>query len=129
MIRTKEDFKTEYSLIARAMFRRNPEQLDDNDKFAVLAKLVEREADERVGEENYLDGEKEEKKVYYFSMEFLIGKLMENYLLNLGIRKQAEEGLAELGTDLEKILEVEPDPGLGNGGLARHQGRRHGSQI
>ena len=119
MIRTKEDFKTEYSLIARAMFRRNPEQLDDNDKFAVLAKLVEREADERVGEENYLDGEKEEKKVYYFSMEFLIGKLMENYLLNLGIRKQAEEGLAELGTDLEKILEVEPDPGLGNGGLGR----------
>lgn len=119
MIRTKEDFKTEYSLIARAMFRRNPEQLDNNDKFAVLAKLVEREADERVGEENYLDGEKEEKKVYYFSMEFLIGKLMENYLLNLGIRKQAEEGLAELGTDLEKILEVEPDPGLGNGGLGR----------
>ncbi len=119
MIRTKEDFKTEYSLIARAMFRRNPEQLDNNDKFAVLAKLVEREADERVGEENYLEGEKEEKKVYYFSMEFLIGKLMENYLLNLGIRKQAEEGLAELGTDLEKILEVEPDPGLGNGGLGR----------
>jgi starch phosphorylase len=52
-------------------------------------------------------------------MEFLIGKLMENYLLNLGIRKQAEEGLADLGTDLGKLLEVEPDPGLGNGGLGR----------
>ena len=119
MIRTKEDFKTEYSLIARAMFRRNPEHLDDNDKFAVLAKLVEREADERVGEENYAEEAKEDKRVYYFSMEFLIGKLMENYLLNLGIRKQAEEGLADLGTDLGKLLEVEPDPGLGNGGLGR----------
>ena len=119
MIRTKEDFKTEYSLIARAMFRRSPEHLDDNDKFAVLAKLVEREADERVGEENYAEEAKEDKRVYYFSMEFLIGKLMENYLLNLGIRKQAEEGLADLGTDLGKLLEVEPDPGLGNGGLGR----------
>ena len=78
MIRTKEDFKTEYSLIARAMFRRSPEHLDDNDKFAVLAKLVEREADERVGEENYAEEAKEDKRVYYFSMEFLIGKLMEN---------------------------------------------------
>ena len=119
MIRTKEEFITEYSLIARAMFRRNPEQLDENDKFAVLAKLVEREADERLGEETYSEEPKEEKRVYYFSMEFLIGKLMENYLLNLGIRKQAEEGLAELGTDLGKLLEVEPDPGLGNGGLGR----------
>ena len=119
MIRTKEDFKTEYSLIARAMFRRSPEHLDDNDKFAVLAKLVEREADERVGEETYAEEAKEDKRVYYFSMEFLIGKLMENYLLNLGIRKQAEEGLADLGTDLGKLLEVEPDPGLGNGGLGR----------
>ena len=119
MIRTKEEFKSEYTRIAKAMFRRNPEHLDNNDKFAVLAKLVEREADERIGEETYAEEPKEEKRVYYFSMEFLIGKLMENYLLNLGIREQAAEGLAELGTDLQELLDEEPDPGLGNGGLGR----------
>ena len=121
MIKTKDDFKTEYKRITNAMFRREPEQLDSKDKFAVLAKLVEREADERTGAVAILSGqaEKEEKKVYYFSMEFLIGKLMDNYLLNLGIRKQAREGLADFGTDIEDLLECEPDPGLGNGGLGR----------
>ena len=109
--------------MASAMFRRDPEHLDDVDKFAVLGKLVEREADERATASEILnvhnDNDKKDKKVYYFSMEFLIGKLMDNYLLNLGIRKQAAEGLADFGTDLEKLLELEPDPGLGNGGLGR----------
>ncbi|MDO5331489.1 MAG: glycogen/starch/alpha-glucan phosphorylase, partial [Bacillota bacterium] len=61
----------------------------------------------------------QEKKVYYFSMEFLIGKLLDNYLINLGIRDDVEEALKELGIDLEKLEEIEPDPGLGNGGLGR----------
>ncbi len=121
MIRSKDDFKTEYKRMANTMFRRDPEHLDDQDKFAVLARLVVREADERTGAVEILAGRRkqEEKKVYYFSMEFLIGKLMENYLLNLGILEYASEGLADLGTDIEKLFEVEPDPGLGNGGLGR----------
>ena len=49
MIRNKDDFKTEYKRIANTMFRRDPEHLDDKDKFAVLARLVEREAQERTG--------------------------------------------------------------------------------
>ena len=123
MIRNKDDFKTEYKRLANQMFRRDPEQLtDDRDKFAVLARLVENEAAERANAVEILNSQKkkkEDKRVYYFSMEFLIGKLMDNYLLNLGIRSEVEEGLADLGTDLEKLLSVEPDPGLGNGGLGR----------
>ena len=121
MIRNKDDFKTEYKRMANTMFRRDPEHLDNRDKFAVLARVVEREAQERTGAVEILSGnkKKEDKKVYYFSMEFLIGKLMENYLLNLGIRDFAAEGLAEMGTYIEDLLEVEPDPGLGNGGLGR----------
>ena len=121
MIKTKDDFKTEYKRIANAMFRRDPEQLENRDKFAVLASLVEREAEQRVNAAEILSANSEnpDKKVYYFSMEFLIGKLMDNYLLNLGIRKQAEAGLADFGTDIEDLLECEPDPGLGNGGLGR----------
>ena len=97
MIRNKDDFKTEYKRIANTMFRRDPEHLDDKDKFAVLARLVEREAQERTGAGEILSAnrKKEDKKVYYFSMEFLIGKLMENYLLNLGILDEAKEAFAD----------------------------------
>lgn len=117
MITTKEEFKKEYTHIANAMFERGPEQLDNEDRYAALAQLIMREAFNRVrGAE---EEKTEEKKVYYFSMEFLIGKLMGNYLLNLGLTDQAEEGLKEFGIDLGELLALEPDPGLGNGGLGR----------
>ena len=121
MIRNKDDFKTEYKRTANAMFRREPEHLDDTDKFAVLTRVVMHEADERARATEILapQNQKEEKKVYYFSMEFLIGKLMENYLLNLGILDHAREGMKDFGCDIEDLFECEPDPGLGNGGLGR----------
>ena len=60
-----------------------------------------------------------EKIVYYFSMEFLVGRLLENYLIQLGIRDMVADVLAELGEALDALLECERDPGLGNGGLGR----------
>ena len=60
-----------------------------------------------------------EKIVYYFSMEFLVGRLLENYLIQLGIRDMVADVLGELGEDLDALLECERDPGLGNGGLGR----------
>ena len=63
--------------------------------------------------------EKSLKQVYYFSMEFLIGKLLNYYLVNLDIKDIVREGLSELDIDLQKLLEQENDPGLGNGGLGR----------
>ena len=60
-----------------------------------------------------------EKIVYYFSMEFLVGRLLENYLIQLGIRDMTADILAEFGEDLDALLECERDPGLGNGGLGR----------
>lgn len=59
------------------------------------------------------------KTVYYFSMEFLIGKLLENYLVTLGIKEDVERILNEMGIDAKEIYEAEPEPGLGNGGLGR----------
>ena len=59
------------------------------------------------------------KKIYYISAEFLIGKLLSNNLINLGIYNALDEGLAAIGKDLSKIEEVEPEPSLGNGGLGR----------
>jgi starch phosphorylase len=60
-----------------------------------------------------------EKKVYYISAEFLIGKLLSNNLINLGIYDQVEEILSKNGKKLSAIEEAEPEPSLGNGGLGR----------
>ncbi len=59
------------------------------------------------------------KAVAYLSAEYLMGPQLANNLLNLGIRSEAEAALSELGLDLEKLIQIEPEPGLGNGGLGR----------
>lgn len=59
------------------------------------------------------------KKIYYISAEFLIGKLLSNNLINLGLYDEAKALLAENGKDICEIEEVEPEPSLGNGGLGR----------
>ncbi len=60
-----------------------------------------------------------EKKIYYISAEFLIGKLLSNNLINLGVYDKVEEILKKKGKELSRIEEVEPEPSLGNGGLGR----------
>lgn len=60
-----------------------------------------------------------EKKIYYISAEFLIGKLLSNNLINLGVYDNLDKILAKNGKSLSAIEEVEPEPSLGNGGLGR----------
>ncbi len=59
------------------------------------------------------------RKLYYISAEFLIGKLLSNNLINLGLYDQVRTALADAGKNLADIEEVEPEPSLGNGGLGR----------
>ena len=61
------------------------------------------------------------KKVYYISAEFLIGKLLSNNLINLGIYDEVKAELAEAGKDITDLEEFEYEPSLGNGGLGRLQ--------
>ncbi len=61
----------------------------------------------------------ETRRVYYLSMEFLIGRTLSNAMISEGVYDVAEKALAELNIDLEEIIEKEVDPGLGNGGLGR----------
>ncbi|HZO13280.1 MAG TPA: glycogen/starch/alpha-glucan phosphorylase, partial [Polyangiaceae bacterium] len=63
--------------------------------------------------------ERDPKRVYYLSAEFLLGRFLANNLINLGLYELAERGLREYGIELGDVLEQEPDPGLGNGGLGR----------
>ncbi len=88
------------------------EQCSNAEIFAVLCREI-----------NALAAQKqtapEKKKLYYLSAEFLIGKLLANNLINLGLYEEVREQLAACGKDLAKIEELEPEPSLGNGGLGR----------
>lgn len=62
---------------------------------------------------------REAKQVYYMSMEFLLGRSLKNHLFNLGLTELFRKAVFEMGFNLGEILEIEPDAGLGNGGLGR----------
>lgn len=79
--------------------------------YLTLLKLVQKMAKEKE--------HKSKKKLYYISAEFLIGKLLSNNLINLGIYDEVKQQLAENGRDICEIEEIENEPSLGNGGLGR----------
>ena len=87
-------------------------QASNREIYEALLSLVQKMAagKERTGEK---------KKLYYISAEFLIGKLLSNNMINLGIYDEVKEMLAQNGKDICEIEEVEPEPSLGNGGLGR----------
>ena len=88
-------------------------------KYLALASLVKDYAAQNWLKTNKQYAETSEKQVYYFSMEFLIGRLLQSNLINLGIRDLCEEALKELNINLRELEETEVDAGLGNGGLGR----------
>ena len=63
--------------------------------------------------------ETDAKRLYYLSLEFLIGRSLHNNLINLGLLDDCRDILAEIGIDLQAVDEIEPDAALGNGGLGR----------
>ncbi|MBR3003728.1 MAG: glycogen/starch/alpha-glucan phosphorylase, partial [Lachnospiraceae bacterium] len=115
----KKAFKEEYLRILNEYFSKPAEECTDWEKYEALVYLIKEHSElyREDSVQNHKD--KEDKKVFYFSMEFLIGKLLENYLIAADIRDLAEECLGEMGIDLQNLLELDPDPGLGNGGLGR----------
>ena len=98
--------------ITRERFDLTPEQCDYHQLYEALLALTRRLSEERPAPEG-------ERKLYYFSAEFLMGKLLDNNLLALGIREQVRDLLSSMGRDLDQIEELEPEPSLGNGGLGR----------
>ena len=84
----------------------------DAELYTALLKLVDEQSQKQVKE---VSG----RKLYYISAEFLIGKLLSNNLINLGLYDEVRETLADIGKSLADIEEQEPEPSLGNGGLGR----------
>lgn len=89
------------------------------DMFRALAFTVRDRLVQRWAATQQAYHSKKVKRVYYLSAEFLMGRLLANNLMNLGVYEVAQGALAELGVDLGQLLEREADAGLGNGGLGR----------
>ncbi len=96
----------------QARFGSAPDQCDDHQLYEALLILARNMSQDR-------PAPKGDRKLYYFSAEFLVGKLLSNNLLALGIHGQVKDLLADLGRDLGVIESMEPEPSLGNGGLGR----------
>jgi len=96
----------------------NPAHATDRDWFVATALVVRDCAMDRWMASKAM-GQAERKQVCYFSLEFLIGRLLSDTLNNLRLTEVAREALAGLGVDLERLRNIEPDAALGNGGLGR----------
>ena len=91
----------------------------DYDKFLSLAYAVSERLVERwiLTQQSYYQSKA--KRVFYLSMEYLMGRTLGNSLINLGLDEEARQTLIELGLDMEEVRTLEADAGLGNGGLGR----------
>lgn len=116
---TKADIKDRFLNTLKVMYAKELPDATDNQKYEAFSKVVRDYISEGWLATNKHYREKKVKQVYYLSMEFLIGKLLERNLINLGIRDLCNEALADMGLDLHDLIDEEPDAGLGNGGLGR----------
>ena len=111
----EQDFIEQYREACMTKYGSKFEECSSQEQFYVLAELIASKA-RAIQTSSHT---KDEKKVYYFSLEFLIGPLLDNYLINFGIRDLVAKGIESMGANLEEICRQEVDPGLGNGGLGR----------
>ena len=116
---SKEEFKKSIIENVKNQYRRTideatPQQVFQAVSYAIKDVII----DDWIATQKQFD-ETGAKKVYYLSMEFLMGRALGNNIINLGAKKAVKEALEELGFDLNAIEDQEPDPALGNGGLGR----------
>ena len=115
----KNSFKRDYNNKFVQLHGKELKEGNNQQKYEALGSLVRDYVISTWMDTNNRYNQTGEKQVYYFSMEFLLGRLLGDFLLNLGIRDICREALSELDIDLEEIENLEHDQGLGNGGLGR----------
>lgn len=119
MFKTKEDFKREYQ---QRMIEKYGVEVNEShiyERYEVLGSMVRDFANFDWRKTHREIIAKQKKQLIYFSMEFLIGRLLVNNMMNLGVYKVAQQGLKDLGINIHELEELESDAGLGNGGLGR----------
>ncbi|MDY5441723.1 MAG: glycogen/starch/alpha-glucan phosphorylase [Candidatus Enteromonas sp.] len=119
MFENKSDFKRTFALRLEEKYGRSVADSHITERYDVLGEMVRDYAGAhwRVCREKILQNS--ERQLVYFSMEFLIGRLLTSNMQNLGIYDVARDGLSDLGIDIGELEDMEADAGLGNGGLGR----------
>lgn len=119
MFSNKEMFKAAFITRVEMLCGKSFSESSARDHYQTLGQMIREYVsnDWITTNERYLATKS--KQVYYLSIEYLLGKLLRQNLINLGVDEIAEEGLRELGIQLGDLEELEPDAALGNGGLGR----------
>lgn len=115
----KKNFIEKLKLQIQNDYSQDIKQIGSYELYMSLSKLIRHSVSQRWIDFKKENEEEKNKQVYYFSMEFMTGKLLKTNLLKLGIYKEVKETLDELGFNMIEVLEEEREPGLGNGGLGR----------
>lgn len=116
---SKEVFIERYKQEVSETYGRDFEETFPAERYQVLGKMIRDYVGINWKETKNAIRKSQSKQLYYFSMEFLMGRLLTSNLMNLGIYDLVKEGLQDLGMDLNDMEEMESDAGLGNGGLGR----------
>ena len=103
MFTDKESFLSEFDDTARKLYGKTARALSIGEQYTALAHLTAGYAAKLRAATERRRAEADRRKVYYFSMEFLIGRLLKSYLMDLGVKDAAEAGLRELGVDPENL--------------------------
>lgn len=111
----REEFKLELKRQMDFLYKQSIEEANNEQLLNVLVAVLKSKIAD-IWKESRIDKEKE---VYYFCIEFLLGRQLESNLLNLGIREEVKIVLKDMNINLEDIIQAEVDPALGNGGLGR----------
>ncbi|MBD7913458.1 MULTISPECIES: glycogen/starch/alpha-glucan phosphorylase [Clostridium] len=115
----KETFKKAYENKYKNLHGEEIEEGNNQQKYEALGSLIRDYVIRIWMNTNKKYNISGEKQVYYFSMEFLLGRLLGDVLMNLGIMQVCKEALLDFNIDLRELEELEQDQGLGNGGLGR----------
>lgn len=119
MFQNKFQFKRDFTQRVVETYGRSVEQSHRTERYMVLGGMVRDYASIHWKESKEIAATLGAKQMVYFSMEFLIGRLLTSNLMNLGIYDVVKDGLSDLGIDINEIENMESDAGLGNGGLGR----------
>ncbi|WP_418792077.1 glycogen/starch/alpha-glucan phosphorylase [Phosphitispora sp. TUW77] len=119
MFQDKRAFKNDFLAKLQAMSGKSLEESTAFDKYMAVGGMIRDYISKKWVKTNDRYLEEDVKQVYYFSLEFLLGRLLGSNLLNLGFTEVCRESLVELGIDLNELENAEADAGLGNGGLGR----------
>lgn len=118
--KTVENLKTEMDEMMYDIISTRPKDANVKELYASLALATRKRLARRWVKTQYEDRKNHARRVYYMSMEFLIGRSLNNALYATGLRSAAEAAAGEIGKySLSDMIECEPDAGLGNGGLGR----------